>query len=290
MESPAVSHPHVFFHIGLHKTGTTWLQRALFPALPDVITKRSRSFPNIKDLVANDDAVLVISHEGMSGSISPQKSPGDRDKRLRENIEKMSALNNCNGIIIGFREQLSWINSAYSEKAKKEPVLPDSYLESFTSTELSWCRLLDTVGAARVPIFCFLYEELLHGPEALVSDLCGFLGTPVPSNWSEISERRENRSPRGGLGQHASRALFSIARVLKRAPLISRAKRPLRSLGSKLGTRLDRYSAPATAITFNDALARELKADWKSLLNIVGERRGRDFSALALSPARSAPV
>ncbi len=285
-----MSTPHVFFHIGLHKTGTTWLQRALFPALSDVTTKRSRSLPKIKDAIANNDAVLIISHEGMSGSISTQKSPGDRDKRLRENIEKMSALNNCNGIIIGFREQLSWINSAYSEKAKKEPVLPESYLESFSPTELSWCKLLDAVGAARAPIFCFLYEELLHGPESLISDLCGFLGTPVPSNWSEISERRENRSPRGSLGQHASRALFSIARVLKNAPLISRAKRPLRGVGSRLGTRLDRYSAPATAITFNDELAKELEADWNTLLSIVGERRGRDFSALALSLADSGRV
>jgi hypothetical protein len=281
-----MSSPRVFFHLGLHKTGTTWFQRALFPKLPQVSTKRARNFSAIDGILAQDrSGILIISHEGLSGSISMQKCSGDRSKRLRESIARISEISSCTGIIIGFREQASWINSAYAEKTKKRPMGSADYIGSYSPDDLSWCKILATADQAPVPVFAFLYEELNSDPSALVADLCRFLGTTEPSNLSEILAKRENLSPRGDLGQRASRVFFTISRILKPIPYLSNAKRPLRGLGSKLGARLDRHSAPAPTIAFNDELARLLHADWNRLVQTVGERRGRDFSALAKDTA-----
>ena len=282
--------PSVFFHIGLHKTGSTWFQRALFPDLPNVEVQRTRKFSIIEKLVAKKrPKILIISHEGMTGSLNMQQSFGDRGKRLRDSIARISEFHSCAGIIIGFREQTSWINSAYAEKAKKRPLSAVEYLSSYSPDDLSWCKILAAADRAPVPVFGFLYEELNSDPSALVADLCRFLGTTEPSNLSEILAKRENLSPRGDLGRRASRVFFTISRILKPIPFLSNAKRPLRSLGSKFGARLDRHSVPAPTIAFDDALAKLLQGDWSKLVEIVGERRGRDFSALAKGAA-SRPI
>jgi hypothetical protein len=284
-----VNEPGVFFHMGLHKTGSTWFQRALFPNLPNVEMQRTRKFSIIEKLIAEESSkILVISHEGLTGSITMQRSPGDRSKRLRESLERISEFRSCAGIIIGFREQRSWINSAYAEKAKKRPLSAVQYLSSYSPDDLSWCKILATADRAPVPVFGFLYEELNSDPSALVADLCRFLGTTEPANLSEILAKRENVSPRGDVGRRASRVFFTISRILKPIPFLSNAKRPLRSLGSKFGARLDRHSVPAPTIAFDDALANLLQADWSKLVEIVGKRRGRDFSALA--PGRTDPT
>jgi len=268
----------VLFHIGLHKTGTTWLQKVLFPTLADVSVQRSRDFHSITRIVAEHrDRPLIISHEGLSGSISPFKEPGDRHSRLVQNIDSISRIRDSR-IIIGFRQQLAWLNSAYAERAKKENFVQQEYIKTFAPTELSWLNILNIVDGAGVPVFVLLYEELVSRPETLISDLCRFIGTAEPRVQSGIAQKRENHSPRSSAGQAVSRFFVRGSRLLKRIPYASNAQRPLRAFGSRIGTALDGHFPPAPAIALDEQLEALVQSDWSGLVRLVGKRRGRDFS------------
>src|SRR5581483_486195 len=264
--------PRLFFHIGLHKTGTTWLQNAFFPRLSNVRAVRARRVEKLQRLLAEPNPeILLISHEGLGGTISLYRSPGSLFNRLRRSLEVIQA-EPCDGILVGFREQQAWINSAYFEKAKSNEVSAEAYLNQYSPDELTWCKVLECVQTSSVPVFPFLYEELNHSPHEFAADLCGFLGTELPPDVGEILRRRENPSPRSIRGQRLARAFFVASRVLP-----ARFNGTLRGWGSKLGAKLD-SGTELERITFPDDLARRLRDDWRSLIRLIGKRRGRDFS------------
>ena len=54
----------------------------------------------------------------------------------------------------------------------------------------------------------------------------------------------------------------------------------LREFGGRLGTKLDQHFAPLE-IGLDQDMAEELRRDWERLLERIGNRRGRDLSALS---------
>jgi hypothetical protein len=269
----------VYFHIGLHKTATTWLQRHLFPALPSVSCTVTRRLAGVAE--PSDGSTLIVSHEALSGTLSSEKQPGDNKKRLTETLSSIAAVSPGAPIIIGFREHRSWLTAAYAQKAKKQGVKGERYLATFSRDDLSWCRSLDLIEEGKRPVFPFLYEELSHAPEALIGDLCRFLRTQVPANLAEILNVRENASPRSQAGQLLSRPFFQVSYALERFTPIK--ARPLRELGARLGTRLDKNFEPLH-LELDEDLAGELRRDWESLLERMSEIRSRDLSAIAQRP------
>jgi hypothetical protein len=266
----------VYFHIGLHKTATTWLQRHLFPALPGVTCMVTRRLGGVAE--PRDGSTLIVSHEALSGTLSSEKQPGDNKKRLTETLSSVAEVAPGAPIIIGFREHRSWLTAAYAQKAKKQGVKAERYLATFSRDDLSWCRSLDLIEEGKRPVFAFLYEELSQGPEALIGDLCRFLRTQTPANLTEILSVRENASPRSQAGQLLSRPFFQVSYALERFTPIK--ARPLRELGARLGTQLDQNFTPLQ-IELEPDMAGELRRDWDSLLKRMSDIRGRDLSAMA---------
>jgi hypothetical protein len=277
----------VYFHIGLHKTATTWLQRHLFPSLPGVTCLVTRRIAGIAR-PQGEAPTLIVSHEALSGTLSIEKQPGDNKKRLTETLSSIAAAAPGAPIIIGFREHRSWLTAAYAQKAKKQGVKVARYIATFSRDDLSWCRSLDLIEAGKRPVFPFLYEELSHAPQALVGDLCRFLKTEVPANLSEILRARENASPRSQAGQLLSRPFFQVSYALEKFTPIK--ARRLRELGARLGTRLDENFAPLQ-IDLDQDMERELRKDWETLLRRMSDIRGRDLSAPSERlPADQVPV
>ena len=205
----------MYFHIGLHKTATTWLQRHLFPSLPGVNCLVTRRIAGITR-PQGDVPTLIVSHEALSGTLSSEKQPGDNKKRLTETLSSIAAVAPGAPIIIGFREHRSWLTAAYAQKAKKQGVKVERYLATFSRDDLSWCRSLDLIEDGKRPVFPFLYEELSHAPQALIGDLCRFLKTEAPANLSEVLSVRENASPRSQAGQLLSRPFFQVSYALEK--------------------------------------------------------------------------
>ncbi|MGH6824191.1 hypothetical protein [Methyloceanibacter sp.] len=267
----------MFFHIGLHKTGSTWFQRHLFPNLAGVSCLRTRHIAEIVKSGARAP-ILIVSHESLSGTLSSEKQPGDNKKRLTETLGSIAAVAPGAPIIIGFREHGSWLSAAYAQKAKKQGVKLKRYVATFSREDLSWCRSLDLIEDGRRSVFPFLYEELSCAPEALVDDLCRFLGTEIPANLPELLAVRENASPRSKAGQILSRPFFQTSYALR--SFTSLNTKSLREFGGRLGTRLDQHFAPLE-IGLDQDMAQDLRRDWKRLLERIGNRRSRDLSALS---------
>jgi hypothetical protein len=268
---------NVFFHIGLHKTATTWFQHHLFPNLAGVKCLVTKRIADIAEPIG-DPSIRVVSHESLSGTLSSEKRPGDNKRRLAETLASIAAAAPGAPIIIGFREHESWLAAAYAQKAKKQGVRLEDYIATFSPDDLSWCRSLDLIEEGNRSVFAFLFEELSYAPEALIDDLCRFLGTEAPANLNELLRVRENASPRSQAGQLLSRPFFQFSYALKRYTSID--TKSLRDLGARLGTRLDHTFAPLD-LGLNQDIARKLRADWERLLQRVGERRGHDLSTLS---------
>ena len=265
----------LFFHVGLHKTGTTWLQDTLLPNLPNVSVARTRNLEKIRQrIIESHSSILVVSHEGMTGSISLHKTRNSRLLRTSETICNLRQFDIC-GIIIGFREQNSWINSAYYEKAKARSVCAAKYLSTFAVEELLWCNVLGLLDSKGSRVFAFLYDELVHRPSDLVADLCDFLTIQPPSGLEKLFDKRVNPSPRSARGQRVSRLFLDLSDKAVSWPTL---KRGLRRWGAHLGTLVDSRTQEPRAIQFPSGLDELLRCDWNNLVGLVSERRGRDFS------------
>jgi hypothetical protein len=270
---------NIFFHIGLHKTATSWFQQVLFPRIDGIRVLKPESKDEI-DMRVEGSKSLIVSWEALSGSISPRKPPGFNRQRLLESLNFIEASAPQAGIIIGFREHQSWLQAALAQKAKyKRHVDRHTYVQTFSPEDLSWCGKLETITASFPSAFPFLYEEIIQNPAELIGDLCRFMGKDPPSNLDELLTARRNPSPRSSIGQTVSRSLCSI----------SPRHKGWTRLSHRIGAWLDRY-APASEAAIDAGLARDLQQDWIRLVHLVSKLRGRDLTGFGEKLSGYSPI
>jgi hypothetical protein len=268
----------IYFHIGLHKTASTWLQTRLFPGLEGVKLFRTRDLEQL-DLSGGRETVIV-SHEGLSGALVP-KHPGERTARLEQDLKQIESLAPDRAIIVGFREHKSWLQSAHAQKAKKGSTISRAqYVSSFSLRDLQWCEMLTRLEQSTPAVFPFLFEELVSDPKSLVSDLCRFLGKKPPANIEALLRDPVGWSPKGRVGQAVTSSLYKRVWGSYRHNL--KVKRRL----YKLGMLFDRYFTPSP-MPIDFELITALSRDWTSLLVRIGDRRGRNFDWARLRPPSS---
>jgi hypothetical protein len=260
----------IVFHIGLHKTGTTWFQNQFFPRLEGVEVLHTRHLSQVA-IPTGNSTTLIVSHAGLSGTLS-NKPPGN-SQMLTDNLRLIAELVPDPVIIIGFREHASWLQAAYSNKAKKTwRMSPRDYVRGFSLEDLSWRTKLRTIEQSSAAVFPFLYEELLRDPRVLVDDLCKFLEKVPPANLDQLLNIRENPSPRTQVGQFVSRTLYALSAASRR--------KLFKPQCGPVGARFDRFFS-IKQIALNPDLASALRQDWNDLLQLVSQHRRRDFSGLA---------
>ena len=96
-----------FIHLGLHKTGTTWLQSEVFSRLKNVSYLHQFEL----DTIIPDSKKVLISCEWLSGK-----------PHLLESTEKMYIIADrlkkifpSSKIIVGFRDKDSWLKSLWKQ-------------------------------------------------------------------------------------------------------------------------------------------------------------------------------
>jgi hypothetical protein len=135
----------IVFHVGLHKTGTTWLQWKLFARLNDRRLVRESDLQRIHRMLENTGSErTIVSSEALSGTLRSSKRPGDNHCTLARSLEFIKTFFPEAKIVIGFREHHSWINSAYMDRLQKEYVSPNDYGNSFSTEDLKWYPMLKT--------------------------------------------------------------------------------------------------------------------------------------------------
>ncbi|MEX2201521.1 MAG: sulfotransferase [Dongiaceae bacterium] len=227
---PKLIDSDVLVHIGLHKTGTTWLQFHLFPRadcgfhLPDFpgMTPKQRAKAigvrlcydkhnrlmnesnfnadavraEIAELLVPQGTTPVVSHERLAGH--PLSNGFDR-AILRDRIR--AVLPNAR-ILIVVREQFSMLMSSYLQYLKyggwhdiDQYLFPpsDGRLPTLSIDFWEYDRLIEMYRSVfGADRVCVLpYEMLSHDPQEYVRRICSFAGTAAPGDID--TGRRENQ-------------------------------------------------------------------------------------------------
>lgn len=100
----------IIIHIGLHKTGTTFLQNRIFPLFNDIsIIRAWYSHRKIIEMSLNEK--ILISDEGISGD--PWKT--NYFEQFKHNILNVKRIYGNVKIIVGFRKHSEFVLSLYKQ-------------------------------------------------------------------------------------------------------------------------------------------------------------------------------
>jgi len=168
----------VFIHVGLQKTGTTWIQEQLFQKMKGVHTLRR--FTLIEEFDKTKQKI-IISMEWICATsyIDPYS--------LRfEIIERYARLYPQAKIIFGIREKKPWVKSTYSQYVKNGGVESFNYWREniFNEKYLNYDEYIDTLKKLFKEVYVYTFEDLKKDKQKFAEGLCNFIGVEVPC-WEE---------------------------------------------------------------------------------------------------------
>jgi len=166
-------------HVGVHKTGTTWLQQCVFPKLKGVLYFYKDELVDYKPY----DKILMSNEEW-------SRSMPDRENQLYPLCELKKQYPQAK-IIIGIRNENTWFKSCYSQLIR-------------AGSYLSWEQYQQKYKDCRTPIVFYYYckmmwkdvyvykfEELKSNPDKIIKEMCEFIGCEVPD---QIENKKVNVS------------------------------------------------------------------------------------------------
>jgi hypothetical protein len=198
-------------HIGYHKTGSSWLQKQLFPnargvsVVPRIEIRRSLLVPSPlafdpdrarASLAAGREGRLVLSEEELSGNLHTGGLHG------AFSVELAGRLHRCfpdGHVVVFIREQKTMIASAYKQYIKSggtrsirgflTPAASPHKTPNFSLDFLAYDRLIgiyeELFGRDRVSVF--LYEELSGSPRELMAHMARELALDIDEQAVSIS-------------------------------------------------------------------------------------------------------
>jgi hypothetical protein len=162
----------VFFHVGLGKTGTTYLQYAFFPKLRDIHYIQRTRYQRVHDVIARTDhASYLVSREF--------------DQQLPVEVEKFSQHYPNAGVIIVLRRHDAWIASQYRRFAKNGIHVDFNTFFDIDANQGMWkyddlnfmakLKLIESYFS-RKPLVLF-QEELKSDPYAFFNKIARYTGS-----------------------------------------------------------------------------------------------------------------
>ena len=155
----------IFIHVGLHKTGTTFLQREIFPKL-------------------QSDKIRIISNEALSGIPHQPVHHADglgyfERYQLADYIHFRFP---DARIIVGLREKKSWVFSCYCQYVKTGGFLcfDDWRRDVFYEKYLDFDGYVDYLRSCFPSVYVYYFEDLQRDVNSFVKGLCDFIGVDVP--------------------------------------------------------------------------------------------------------------
>ena len=175
-----MTHPKIFFHIGLGKVASTYLQNRVFPALEDIYyLPRDRFRRHPKEVASGKHSTILLSRE--SGLY------------LYEKLEGFKKMYPDAYILLFFRRQDEWIASHYRRYVKNGGLLTfEKYLD-LDHDDGIWkqqnLRYMEAIEKTRRlfgdRLLVLTYDRLKHDQKDFVTRIAEFTGATF--NYDNIS-------------------------------------------------------------------------------------------------------
>jgi len=183
----------LFLHIGLHKTGTTFLQKAVFPYWQDIVYLPHDKLEYITRM--KDGVDYLLSREGLSG-----QNWMHSDERS-QCIARLAQLFPDARIILSFRRHSGYIASSYNQYLQRGGYLQfDDYFDSVNDS--GYMKAVDFVFRTKIDVvarefrsqpFVMLHEDIIGNLPKVLCDLEAFIGGKAPPS-DTIKLKKYNQS------------------------------------------------------------------------------------------------
>jgi hypothetical protein len=179
----------VFFHVGLAKTGTTYLQHKFFPKLRGIKyiqRTKYRNFKYVKIIKKTDFDKYLISNEF--------------DRQLKQEIENIASVYPHAKIIIVLRRHDSWIASQYKRRIKNGYSFSFGEFIDLDEDQGFWkqedlyffpmLKMIESKFKSR-PLVLF-YHDLREDPYLFLEKISKFLGTTFDKESIDLSPKHRS--------------------------------------------------------------------------------------------------
>lgn len=170
----------LFIHVGLHKTGTSFIQQEIYSNMVDLNYTRR----NIFLMKQTGDNKYLISNEGLSAC--PFESKMNNRMTYKDRFVIADRLKSCfpdAKIIICIRkDRVAWSKSLYSEYVKSCNILSyNKFMSKYNiSSFYDFDEYISYLKSNFKDVFVCEFELLKSNLDLFVNDLCSFIGVRVP--------------------------------------------------------------------------------------------------------------
>jgi len=163
----------IFIHVGLPKTGTTFLQRKVFPKMDvNFICKENLATVNLSkkiNLISDEELSFKIDMFGIN-----KYEVADRIHKLFPDAK----------IIVVFRDKESWLKSMYNQYLKSfyRPYMPfEKYKEIMIKMgAFDFKKYEDYLKTLFPEVLVLQFEDMKKDIYGFVSKICDFVGVDMP--------------------------------------------------------------------------------------------------------------
>lgn len=180
----------VYFHVGLGKTGSKFLQHDFFPRLSGIFYIKPHHFSRYKKLAAS---LKSISHT--KGKILFSR---ELDQQFEQVVQEFAEYYPDAGTIIVLRRHDEWLLSQYKRMIKNGYHIKFSEFFNLQNTGMFSLTDLNFSGKVQLlqqlfstPPLVLLYDELRSNPASFLEKIAAYLGVPLPAT---LPNRRRHAS------------------------------------------------------------------------------------------------
>jgi len=164
---------NIVIHIGLHKTGTTFLQKNYFAIMDNMNFMGNTT--NMRDITIRKDVLNIISNESFCCSL-PYTFRGDREQI----VGYLKGMFPDARIIVGTREKKKWFKSTYSQFLIHGGTLTfDEYRARY------WGNCIDQGAYVRLlketwdEVFTYDFKKFCEEQDDVMQEISEFIGVKM---------------------------------------------------------------------------------------------------------------